>query len=303
MKSYDETINTVFDRIHTYQVKKQKRTAITRRIAASCCAVSLLGGGVWYVNRHPMDTPIKGIATGDNTTTTNASDTVPTSPTTTNPTEDKIIITADEPDNYGLDTEDLLCRDQKYISTSLQNEMDKHQGTDVAYAVWVSILMTGEDIFEFPETDKELVQLAAESELAYSEYQKILERDNPSGPHESGKWVHSEEAKEKREIWLSIKNQYNDLRDQLWEQYSMSIVNNRIEKLTVLSLTEPAHLSQVDGYSPINTACSTAWKGYAYSAVLTTDAINELAEDGGYMFLLASPTEDYENLLHAILPG
>lgn len=85
MKSYDETVSTVFDRIHAYNVKKQHRTVLARRITASCCAVSLLGGSVWYLNHAPV-TMITDGNTYTTTTTNNTIDTTADSGIVTPPT-------------------------------------------------------------------------------------------------------------------------------------------------------------------------------------------------------------------------
>lgn len=50
MKNYDETINSVFDRISEYEVqKKRKRKVIAKTVTSMCCfcLVALLGVGVW----------------------------------------------------------------------------------------------------------------------------------------------------------------------------------------------------------------------------------------------------------------
>ena len=49
MKNYNETINSVFDRINEYEVeKRRKRKIITRTVTSLfCCLVALLGVGVW----------------------------------------------------------------------------------------------------------------------------------------------------------------------------------------------------------------------------------------------------------------
>lgn len=83
MKSYDETVSTVFDRIHAYNVKKQHRAVLARRITASCCAVSLLGGSVWYLNHAPEDAPVTMITDGNTDTTTVRNSTFSSSATAT----------------------------------------------------------------------------------------------------------------------------------------------------------------------------------------------------------------------------
>lgn len=72
MKSYDETISNVFDRIGEYETKqKRKRSAITKTAASFCCvcAIALVGVGVWqgdnsgsqtYVNPSTASTSLSG---------------------------------------------------------------------------------------------------------------------------------------------------------------------------------------------------------------------------------------------------
>lgn len=50
MKNYDETINSVFERINEYEIeKKRKRKTVTKTVTSLCCVclVALLGIGVW----------------------------------------------------------------------------------------------------------------------------------------------------------------------------------------------------------------------------------------------------------------
>lgn len=50
MKNYDETINSVFERINEYEIeKKRKRKTVTKTVISLCCVclVALLGIGVW----------------------------------------------------------------------------------------------------------------------------------------------------------------------------------------------------------------------------------------------------------------
>ena len=75
MKNYDETVDTVFERIRAYNVKKKARAVLTRRIAVSCCAVSLLGGGVWYLGTPRHDIPVTAVLNEDEVTTTTDSPT------------------------------------------------------------------------------------------------------------------------------------------------------------------------------------------------------------------------------------
>ena len=50
MKNYNETINSVFERINEYEIeKKRKRKTVTKTVTSLCCVclVALLGIGVW----------------------------------------------------------------------------------------------------------------------------------------------------------------------------------------------------------------------------------------------------------------
>ena len=287
MKSYDETVNTVFDRIHTYQVKKQKRTAITRRIAASCCAVSLLGGSVWYLNRHPMDTPIKGIATGDNTTTTNASDTGTTFPTTNNPTGDKIIITADEPEQHG----NLTAADWPpyIISPALEEKMALHKSDDVFYYVIVEIYISVQDDHELVTTDEELIQLAQRKNAAFIEWIAILKKDNPAGRLESGKWaIVSDEARVKEKLFLAIADEYARLLEQKRTIYFDSLCAQRAQELQTVSSIAPISISTDSRFTPYFASNSN----YAFFMTLTSDEINALSNLTGYIIRLAYPNGD-----------
>ena len=91
MKNYDETVSAVFDRIRDYNIKKKRRTVLACRVTAACCAVSLLGGSVWYLNRPTHDIPVVP-ATDDGTVTTTVTtegeDTTTTTVNTTTDTKD-----------------------------------------------------------------------------------------------------------------------------------------------------------------------------------------------------------------------
>lgn len=289
MKSYDETISTVFDRIHAYNIKKQHRTVITRRIAASCCAVSLLGGSVWYLNRHPMDTLIKGIANGDNTTTTNASDAGTTFPTTTNPTGEIIIITADEPESHDL-TATVWPR--YIISPALEEKMTLHKNDDVFYYVIVEIYISVQDDHDLTATDEELIQLAQRRNAAYIEWMAVLKKDNPAGPLESGKWaVVSDESRMKEDIFLAIADEYEELLEQKRIIYFDSLSAQRAQELQTVSSIAPISISTDSRFTPYFALNSN----YAFFMTLTADEINALSNLTGYIIRLAHPDGDSIN--------
>ena len=94
MKNYDETVSAVFDRIRDYNIKKKRRTVLACRVTAACCAMTLLGGSVWYLNRPQHDIPVVP-ATDDGTVTTTV---------TTAPTEQDVTTTTTTVDTPTTDT-------------------------------------------------------------------------------------------------------------------------------------------------------------------------------------------------------
>ena len=289
MKSYDQTVDAVFDRIHTYETKKKHRTALTRRITAACCAVALLGGSAWYLNRHPMDTPIQGIATGDNTTRTNASDAGTTSPTTTSPTEEIIIITADEPEPHGLTAADWP---RYIISPALEEKMTLHKNEDVFYYVIVEIYISVQDDHDLTATDEELIQLAQRRNAACSEWMAVLKKDNPAGPLESGKWaVVSDEARMKEDIFITIADEYEELLEQKRIIYYNSLSAQRAQELQTVSSIAPISISTDSRFTPYFALNSN----YAFFMTLTADEINALSNLTGYIIRLAHPDGDSIN--------
>ena len=99
MKSYDQTVDAVFDRIRDYNVKKKRRTVLACRVTAACCAVSLLGGSVWYLNRPQHDIPVT-ITPDENEVTTTVT-TAPTEGEDTTATTTPVNTTAPEPTTDG----------------------------------------------------------------------------------------------------------------------------------------------------------------------------------------------------------
>ena len=69
MKSYREIADSVFARREQYVIAQRKRKKLLASAGATLCAVSLLGGSVWYLNRPTHDIPVVP-ATDDGTVTT-----------------------------------------------------------------------------------------------------------------------------------------------------------------------------------------------------------------------------------------
>lgn len=172
MKSYDETVNTVFDRIHTFETRKKRRTILIRRIAATCCAVAVLSGGVWYLNHTPSATPVDD---NEGTATTKS----------TNSHNEKLLITVDPEDTVfenqgnGMEDGELIMSNglvAQPISPALKEKMEQYSNSDVAFAVLVQIIFPYDFIDEFDETsgffetNEEIIQLSEKLWQVYTAY-------------------------------------------------------------------------------------------------------------------------------------
>ena len=316
MKNYDETVDTVFDRIRDYNVKKKRRTVLACRITAACCAVTLLGGSVWYLNRPTHDIPVtlapdknevtttaaptEGEATATTTTTVNTTagtttdGGIVTPPTTTVPApskieppkttatttavKDKLVITADEPDDEVLDSSN-----GKRISSALQQKMELYKGADVSYAVIAVISITQED------RDKGWWSLNEEVAQFHEEYQRIdaafyeeAKRLNPDySPHDKDEdiKVWTDTMRANKEYLNANTDKFLALYYQYYPAFNNIILERRSEELKKVCDMDP-----IDVLSELNFP-SNSYR--AYYVELTAEAINALAEQGGYTFTLA----------------
>lgn len=69
MKSYREIADLVFERREQYVIAQRKKKKLLAGVGATLCAVSLLGGSVWYLNTPRHDIPVT-IAPDDDAVTT-----------------------------------------------------------------------------------------------------------------------------------------------------------------------------------------------------------------------------------------
>ena len=58
MKTCDEMMNSLFERRAQYVTAQRKKKKVLASAGATLCAVSLLGGSVWYLNRPQHDIPV-----------------------------------------------------------------------------------------------------------------------------------------------------------------------------------------------------------------------------------------------------
>ena len=337
MKNYDETVSAVFDRIHDYNVKKKHRTVLACRITAACCAVTMLGGSVWYLNRPQHDIPVtiapdKNEVTttdasteGEDTTTTTTtadvtttapdvttttapttapskteptktaepSKTKPTKPTTTTVTEPsktptttaptKLLITADEPDDYKSNINESSLN-TSYISGALQLKMQEYSNLDVVYAVIVEVLPGDDDAFW--ESTEELKQFNKEYYdvvWGFDEEAKRLNPDYRGNVKDITVWTDA--LRESHERVLALVAESKLLTEKYSIPYQEYIMNQRFEVLKSICNTEPIVVWR-QNYGPVY------FNGYYVE--LTAEQINILAEQGGYTFRLAMPDKiDY----------
>ena len=212
---------------------------------------------------------------------------IPPIPTTTQPTtstgSDRLLITGDEPDNSFSD-QGSYSKNEIYISRSLQEKMNQYKGVDVTYAVIVAIPIMHEDWDEdFWASTEELVQFKKEYWDAYYAFKEEALLHNPSwdcvNPNHIEVWTDT--MRETREYWLTLVKKEQELNDQPLTAYVESVLNRRFEVLKTLCEKEP-----VDIFCQTNLHLNVTH--HAYYAELTADAINTLAEQGGYVFRLAS---------------
>ena len=209
---------------------------------------------------------------------------IPPLPTATQPTagSDKLLITGTEPDNNIYDG-DVLSNTEKYISNALQEQMDRYKGVDATYAVIVAIPIMHEDYDEdFWASTEELAQFHREFYTVYFAFEEEAKRLNPTWDllNASEIEVWTDTMRTNYEYYLTLIDKWDDLRAQYLAPYLASVLNRRFEALKALCEKEP-----VDIFCQTNLNLNITH--HAYYVELTADAINTLAEQGGYTFCLA----------------
>ena len=247
MKTYDETVSAVFDRINDYNVKKKRRTVLACRVTAACCAVSLLGGSVWYLNRPTHNIP--GSVPDDTPQTT----TTTKKPLIVVATEDTIGSNNPQVDSDGYITNSFEETPKKQsISPVLQEKMEQYLNDDVVYAVIAEILITKNDINHFnntsgfTETNKEMIQLSEKLWQAYIAYV-----DAP--PEDPTQKYSTVPAPERLADYYAVREQYLGLFTELYGNVD-EIENEAVRSRTQETL---AHLAYQDAMVEWRTFIST----------------------------------------------
>ena len=102
MKTCDEMMNSLYERRAQYVTAQRKKKKVLVSAGATLCAVSLLGGSVWYLNRPQHDIPV--IPTPDENEVTTTTVAVPTEGENTTTTTESMVPTTNITTDGGIVT-------------------------------------------------------------------------------------------------------------------------------------------------------------------------------------------------------
>ncbi len=208
-----------------------------------------------------------------------------TRPTTTPTATGKVLITADAVDNTGVFDQEIMSVNKKYISRLLKETIAFYEGEDyykggdiVVYAVVVTMPSMKEYSDGFWNSNEEWAQIFKEMDEVYDAFDKEAHRLNPSwdGVDSRDIEIWTDTMRANYERYLTLIKVRNSIHDEYYAPYVEMILEQQFEALNAVSSTEPVDI------------CENSFRFYnAYYAELTADAINALAERGGYTFSLA----------------
>lgn len=163
MKTCDEMMNSLLERREAYLAAQKKKKKVLLSVTSALCVVSLMGVALWQSGwmTLPAETNEDKTITGeDKVTTTDA------------PVEEKLLISADEPDRSGekgVDTDDEKKEDA--CTPLLKQTMEQHRGENVAFSVIVQVFAPYVDYNGgYFETNEEMLQLSEAHWKAYRKY-------------------------------------------------------------------------------------------------------------------------------------
>ena len=228
--------------------------------------------------------------TADTTTTTTEKSTTtekPTTgstakPTTTTTTEPYILVGGeDDLSSSPHDSSDgYPSLKRRFISPTLEEKMKEYCDVNAVFQVGVMSAYTIEDdkeISNFLKTDEEYQSLKKQRKAASEAYKEAKKH------YEDCEYPDDDPRRE------DLKRKMNELRNELRDllvkiaDYDYKIVRNRMEE----------RLSYAAQYSITEPVSGFGLQGKGYYMQLTADAINELADRGGYDFFLASKLDRY----------
>ena len=271
--------------------------------AAACVAltVGLWQGGVFGSEKLPVEAPNEGTTTEvtdptdttkDTTTTTTAKPTTTTTtakPTTTTTTKTTtktttpyILVGGEDEEDFDIDSFVPSLKD-RFVSPALEAKMKEYRDVNAVYQVLVYRVPTIEDVEECDrliKANKEYQSIEKQYEAARKALKEADKRFDDceypyADPRKAALWEERNEAEKKKR---EISNEMSKLRTELFFKYNEAIREKRIAYASKFCKRGP-----ISGYGV---------RGYAYYMELTADAINELADRGGYKFLLATEKED-----------
>ncbi|MBQ3507758.1 MAG: hypothetical protein IJA91_04335 [Clostridia bacterium] len=270
MKSYREIADSVFARRDQYIIQQRKKKQTITRVTASVGSVALVSLAGFSLLRSDAFRDTPPITDGGAATTT------------TKPTEEKLLITADEPDGYENTFECGFYRDHVILSPLLQEKLEQYRDADVLYAVAVIVpyhIVIGDDFWRSTE---ELAQFHKEYYDVYNAFESKAKELNPSwnGRDAESIEIWTDEMRENYEYWLTLIEKLWNYEAQDFPVYRENAYKQRCEAVTNICEAKPIE----------NVPCKgSAYEGTAYYAELTAEQINTLVEQGGYIFCLASP--------------
>ena len=207
--------------------------------------------------------------------TTTATQTKPTTPTE----PEKVLIAANKVDNTGNFNDVEMSKNKKYISRRLKEMMSQYKDEDVVYAVIVSMPPMKEYRDDFWNSNEEWVKLLKEIDEAGDAYDEEARRLNPSWDGVSAKdieiWTDTMRANYERHCTLI--DERDNIYDKYYNPFVEMILEQQFDALKEVSSTEPVDIYYGGSVRFAN----------AYYVEMTADAINALAERGGYTFTLA----------------
>ncbi|MBQ9841966.1 MAG: hypothetical protein IJO42_02525 [Clostridia bacterium] len=272
----EERLHRLFGDIDDELVADAARKPIRKAVwvpavaAAACVAltVGLWQGGVFDPAPIPVETPDEGA-------------------TTTGETTEPYILVGGEEDSSSLSNSSIPSLNDRLVSPALEAKMKEYRDVNAVFQVVVFSAITVEDEDEcdnFVEADKEYQSLLKQYKEAKKAEKKASDRLHESRVNNDDPEIQAvllEEYLKAEEVFNDLSHKRHMLREELWEKYYDTIEKERISYAAKYSKTEPIY-----GYGRFGTG---------YYMELTADAINELADRGGYDFNLAGEkTKEYE---------
>lgn len=213
-------------------------------------------------------------------TKTTASSKTETTKTTTEP----YILVGGEDDSNPFLSDSIPSLKDRLVSQALEEKMEEYRDVNAVFRVAVFWEYTVEDDNEldnFVKANEEYQSLQKQYEEAVKARREASKRckEYEGYPYDDPRVIAARDALIKAETKVQeIHSKQNKLRQELFEKY--------------IDMLEKERISYAAKYSKIEPVIGCGPHGTGYYMELTADAINELADRGGYMFLLASEKID-----------